>query len=131
MNLKTYTLLVALASVIGLLVSTVPIVRGLGLSNMPEELASPEAFFAARGRARIEEQELRSGRRGAAGVSDWRESSDERWQAMFAAARANHAQEEREKLYAFGVLAALCIVLLITHLLWARRLSATPQRAEN
>jgi len=134
MNLRTYTLSVSLAAIVGLLLSVVPLMRSIFEYRSPSpeitephELASLEAFVAAKSRNANEVTLMLMNRNGWYG----RYGGDQ-WQAMYDAAKAQHAEAVRQQveaisqraasnLAAYGTLCGLSVVLLITHLLWARR----------
>jgi hypothetical protein len=120
-NAKAYSLLVSLVAVIGLLFSVVPCVRGaleyrapwVAVAE-PEDLASLDAFILKHGGERH--------------IDYYREQL----QPAYTAARAQYAanvsrqieynrQRAARQMAAYGALFALCLVLLLTHLLWFRR----------
>lgn len=145
MSLRTYTLLAALAAIIGLLVAIVPLLRSALEYRSPEivepqpELASLEAFVAAksknalaaltalRNRDRHEvdakEHNLKVSPEKFFGLDD----EADQWDAMYAAAKTQHIEGVRSKALrdsiAFGGLCLVSVIVLITHLTWARRLA--------
>jgi hypothetical protein len=137
MNLRIYALSVSLAAVIGLLLAIGPTIKSALEYRSPEsvappaELASADTFFVAKGKDKSDEEEWRS----AVGPqlaalqpmpSSSKRESDERWHAMYDAAKAQHIQTVRSKaannLIVYGTLCVLCIGLLAVHLRWARTL---------
>jgi hypothetical protein len=136
MSLRAYTLSVSLAAVVGMLLTVVPLVRS-GLEyrspsvemTKPRELASLEAFVVERGRNAAEVSLMLRSR------SAWQSRyGSDMWQVMYDEAKAQHAEALRQQVeavrrkaarnvMAYGTLFVLSIVLLITHLIWARRVS--------
>lgn len=142
MNLRTYTLSVSLAAIVGLLLTVVPLIRNAleyrspsPELTEPHELSSLEAFVVAKGRNANEVSLMLTNRNG------WYGRFGNEWQAIYDAAKAQHADAVRQQveskrqravsnLAAYGTLCALCVLLLITHLLWARR-ALTDRRGGN
>jgi len=136
MNLKTYTLSVSLAAVIGLLLTSAPFVRSVLEYRAPEpvkttsertELSSLDNFILANITGQEKQRFLAIGREGVDGRVDW--------QTMYDAAQAQQAEAVRgliesvhrkagQNVIAYGTLCALSVLLLITHLLWAKRLAS-------
>lgn len=126
MNLKAYTLSVSLAATIGLLLAVVPLVRNTleyrqpwTAISEPQELGSLQAFATAKAKGAEARRALRY---------------PEEWQEVYDTAKAQYAENARlqiesarqsaaRNIVAYGSLTGLCVVLLITHLLWARRVS--------
>ncbi|MFY9555475.1 MAG: hypothetical protein WAV47_12255 [Blastocatellia bacterium] len=135
MSKKTYTLVVSLASVLGLLITIAPLIRSVLEYRSPQfvepnaELASLEIFILAKGKLGISQEmwagKQQSERSGLYMLKFWERGE---WEAMYEAAKTQHIQAVRSKalhdLTAYASLCALCVVLSIAHLLWARRLSA-------
>jgi len=130
MILRIYALVVSLAAVIGLLLSVVPFVHGVLEYRSPElveprqELASLENFVLAKSRMGDPEDALKGRRYGQFAVVNFWER--DQWQATYEAAKSQYVESVKRKAardcIAYGSLFALCIALLITHLLWARRI---------
>lgn len=134
MNLKTYTLSVSIAAIIGLLVTAAPLVRNVLEYRSPSpqtterhELGSVEAFVMANEKNQRVVQLMIENR------GEWNAEWGQQWQAMYETAKAQHLENLRQQaesirnkaahnIAAYGTLSGLCIVLLLTHLLWARRL---------
>jgi hypothetical protein len=140
MNLRTYTLAVSLAAIIGLLVTIAPLIRDVLEYRSPapqvvepHELNSLEAFVIAKEKNQRIVQAMIEDR------GEWNATWGQQWQTMYEAARAQHLENVRQQvesirtkaahnIAAYGTLCGLCILLLPTHLLWVRRLvlSHTP-----
>lgn len=85
------------------------------------ELASYERFLVAN--IKGEEAKYLFSKQGL-----WDQAYDSAaWKAMYEAGKVQHYQAVKSKagrnLVAYGMLCALCVGLLITHLRWARRLT--------
>jgi hypothetical protein len=127
MNLRTYTLSVSLAAIAGLLLSVVPLVRSAlefrspsPEITEPRELSSLEAYVVANEKAEWVIRKMSTDH------NEWSQGWGQQWQAMYDAAKAQHTEAIRRKaignLVAYGTLCGLCLVILITHLLWTRRI---------
>lgn len=129
MSLRTYTLAVSLAAIVGLLVAAVPLVRGaleyrrpwIAMPE-PQELSSLDMFITAKAK----KEEARRAR--------YYPEEEGMWQGMYEAAKAQHVQNASREIefarqkaartvIAYGSLAGICLLLLTAHLLWARRVS--------
>jgi hypothetical protein len=138
MNLRTYTLSVSLAAIIGLLLSVVPLVRNAleyrspspGFTE-PRELSSLEAYVVANEKNEWIIRKMNADHNG------WNQVWGQQWKAMYDAAKTQHTDATRQQvesirrkavsnLAAYGTLCGLCLVLLVMHLLWARRVLSTP-----
>ena len=126
---KAYALSVSLAAVIAVLLSAVPLVQSVLEYRSPElvesrpELASVDAFVAAKDRLAISELAIRatlSGDLYKAGV--W---SREEWEAIYNAERQQHIEAMKQRAgrncIAYGGLWGLCFILLFIHVPLARR----------
>jgi hypothetical protein len=103
MSLKTYTLLVSLAAVIGLLVTIAPLLRSALEYKSPEsveprtELASLEAFVLARNTGGMEDvlkARHLAATSGTSLIETWDRAT---WQAMYDAAKTQHIQGTRSR----------------------------------
>lgn len=133
MNLRTYTLSVSLAAIVGLLLSVMPLVRSVleyrspsSVLKAPAELSSLEVFVVGKSRNPGEVNYMLRDREG------WYESFGKQWQALYDEAKAHHTEAVRKQtqairqkamgnLVAYGILCGVCVLLMITHLLWMRR----------
>jgi hypothetical protein len=121
MNLRTYTLSVSFAAIIGLLISVLPLVHSALEYHSPEfvepqpELASLEIFVLAKNKLAGDEM-----------LKTWRYAEQmkfymvrfwerDEWQAMYDAAKKQHLEGVRRRAYrttiAYGTLCGLCLVL--------------------
>jgi hypothetical protein len=129
MNLKNYALSVSLAAIIGLLLVVAPLVRSALEYRSPElveprpELASLDVFILARDPHRSTEDVVTARRYAQLYVVNFWDRNE--WQAMYLAEKSQHVESVKHKalvgVIAYGSVCGLCIVLLITHLIWSRR----------
>jgi hypothetical protein len=136
--LKAYVLLVTLAAIIGLLVSVVPLVRGVLMYGSPDlvdtrpELASLDTFILNKSKpVNMSEDMLSLWLKH--GKTEWSFYTPtfwdrDHWQVAYEAEKNQHAQAVRSKakcdVITYGALCAFCVLLLIIHLRWVRRLVA-------
>ena len=133
MNLRTYTLFVSVAAIIGLLLSIVPLLRSFmeyrspNSVAVPAQLASRDVFFLAKKKDKIDAAAIKEHFHKESNVPRWwLEQNEASWQAMYDDATAQHIKTVRSQavrnLVAYGALSTLCIGLLMIHLPWSRRL---------
>lgn len=134
MDLRTYALAVSFASIIGLLLTIAPLARNAleyrspQLVDLKPELASLETFVLAKGKLGLSQEmwasKQQAEKSGLYTIKFW--ERDE-WQAMYDAERNQHLHAVRSEasrnLVAYGLLAFLCLGLVLVHVGWARRLS--------